>query len=231
MKIAKFVKTTTKAWEGRDSCCIVISGCNMRCPCCCNPGCIDDCKTSIEELAVFDYIDSRNGSLDAAIVSGGEPLCNPDLYRFLKDLKKHSIPIELDTNGYYPDKLDDLIGAEYVDRVNMNVMAPLDECLYSKAAGTKIDINRISRCIDVIIDSGIDHCFNTVAVPEIIDGEGIKSIGHRIKGAKEYILRQFDPRNCVNSDLKIKRRYTQKEAQSMIASVRKYVKNVKVRGF
>ncbi|MCL2333294.1 MAG: anaerobic ribonucleoside-triphosphate reductase activating protein, partial [Candidatus Methanoplasma sp.] len=155
MKIAGFVKTTLQDWEGKNACMILLSGCNFRCPYCNKPELISNTHEEMDLASITKYIKENKDFLEAVVISGGEPTINEELYKLLGDLKKLKLKIKLDTNGYEPDILDDLIGAKLVDKVCINIMAPLDNESYSKAAGVDVDVERIKRSLKILDGSGI----------------------------------------------------------------------------
>jgi pyruvate formate lyase activating enzyme len=232
MKIAGLVKTTLRDWEGRNACKVLCVGCNFKCPYCNSPNLIGGCEDleGLDQKEVFDYITDKKDFLEAIVISGGEPTQNIDLYRFLRDLKKTGLLIKIDTNGSYPCNLDDIIGAGLVDKVCMNVMAPLNTSEYSTAAGVTVDMDDIRKSIRIIMDSGIDYEFRTVAVPGIVDTDTIGAIARGIDGARCYILQQFDQRNVADPRLRSVIPYTGTELARISSSARGYVKRMKVRG-
>ncbi len=228
MKLAGFVKMTSLDWEGRYSCKILISGCDLYHPYCDQRSeIIADC---IDQNTIFDYIDSESNFLTGIIVSGGgEPASSPDLYALLKELRKRKIPIRLDTNGMAPDILDDLIGAKMVDCVCMNIIAPLNYEAYSSMTGKQIDVPSIRRSISIIRDSKIDNIFKTVAIPGIITEYSIADIAKEIGFTKRYIIVQFDPKKANDPKMSNITPYSKTEMAVLAKSAKKYVKNVCIR--
>jgi len=229
MKIAGFEKTALRDWEGRNACKVLISGCTFKCPYCNFKFIEKDSGDDIDPDEIFDYIKENKDFLDAAVISGGEPTDNADLYKFLKELKKLGLKIKLDTNGNNPNNLDDLIGAGMVDCVCLNIMAPLSSERYSKSAGTKVDVDNIRRSIEIIFDSGIENEFKTVITSDLTP-EDIGSIAKDIKNAKSYIIQQFDPKNVSNTEYAQMKLSSNSELIKMANAAKKFVKNVKIRG-
>jgi len=227
MRIAGFVKTTSLDWEGRYSCKIMMSGCNLDCPYCNQR--FDAITEYINQESIFDYIDSNSDFLTGIVISGGEPTSSPDLYALLKELHKRRIPIRLDTNGTAPEILDDLIGAKMVACICMNLMAPLDNETYSLVAGKRIDVSTIKRSISVIRDSKIDNIFRTVAIPGIITENSIANIAKEIEFTKQYVIVQFDPKKANGPKMSNLVPYSKTEMTVLAKSAKKYVKNVCIR--
>lgn len=232
MKIAGFNKTTMLDWDGKVACMIYLAGCDFRCPYCHNRGIVTESEKieAVDEESIFDYIRRNKDFLDGAVISGGEPTINKDLYKLLKRLKDLGMKIKLDTNGYHPDVLEDLIGAGYIDMIAMDLKAPLTKERYSAVAGTDIDTDRLKRSIKIIMDSGIDYEFRTTCSPILVKPEDINEIGKEIKGAKNYHLQQFRPKICLDQRLELIDPYKESIILQMAETAKKYAKNVRVRG-
>jgi pyruvate formate lyase activating enzyme len=229
MRIAGFVKTTLQDWEGKNACMILLSGCNFRCPYCNRPDLIDISKESVDLSVILKYIKENKDFLEAVVISGGEPTINPDLYRLIADLKKLKMKIKLDTNGYYPDILDDLIGAKLVDKVCINIMAPLDPVSYSKAAGVAVDVESIKRSIKILDGSGVTYEIRTVIVPGIISHESFVKMLGDLDGMKSMIIQQFDPKITFDPKMNIKP-YPTPALVKMADTAKGFIERVRVRG-
>lgn len=231
MKIAKFVKTTLRDWEGKNACMILLSGCNFRCPYCNVPDLIENYdEDGITVESVSKYIENNKDFLEAAVISGGEPTIHPDLYKLIRDIKQPHIKIKLDTNGSRPDILDDLIGAKLVDKVCINIMSPLDTIRYSEAAGTNVDVENIRRSLDILKDSGISYDIRTTVVPNLVTPEIFGDILKDINGAPSLIIQQFDPRSTLDPSLRIEP-YPEPVLVKMAETAKNYVRKLKIRGF
>lgn len=228
MRIAKFVRTNTVDWENVDACAIHAAGCDFRCPYCNAKDCILYANEPVDEDSVLTYIEQNKDFLKGVIFTGGEPTIN-DSFRLMKKVKKLGMKICVFTNGYHPDELDDLIGAEYVDKVVMDIKAPLDNERYSEVAGIDIDVRIIKRSIRTILASDIDHEFTITCSPMHIRSEDIGPICAELKGAKNLTLRQFVPKNCLDPRMDFAQPYPKSILSEMGAEAKTYIRNVRVR--
>jgi pyruvate formate lyase activating enzyme len=229
MRIAGFVKTTLQDWEGKNACMILLRGCNFRCPYCNRPDLIEETGKSIELSTILKYIKEHRDFLEAAVVSGGEPTINDDLYQLLIDLKKLKIKIKLDTNGYVPDVLDDLIGARLVDKICINIMAPLDNASYSKAAGVDVNVELIKRSLKILQESEIPYEIRTVIVPGIITHESFVKLLSWIDGSKSMIIQQFNQSVTLDPKMNLIP-YPKPALVKMAETAKGYAEKVRVRG-
>ncbi len=232
MKIVGFIRTTLLDWDGKVACTIYLAECDFRCPYCHNKEIVLNPEEAdeLDEEKIFNYIQENSDFLDGVVISGGEPTLNKDLPKLIKKLRGMGMKIKLDTNGYHPDVLEDLIGAGYIDKVAMDIKAPLTKERYSAVAGTDIDPELLKRSIKIIMESGIDYEFRTTCSPILIKPEDIEEIGKAIKGAKNYNIQQFRPKICLDDRLEHIDPYKDSVILEMAETAKKYAKNVKVRG-
>jgi pyruvate formate lyase activating enzyme len=184
---------------------------------------------AVHEDTVTNYVRDNSDFIDGVVVSGGEPSMHPDIHVFLKKIKALGVKVKLDTNGTYPERLDDLIGSGLVDMVAMDIKSSLNE-RYGSAAGTDADIERIKKSIRIIIDSGVDHEFRTTAVPIFVRNEDIRNICENIRGAKRYRIHQFRNKITMDSSLSVLDPYPASRLEEMAGIAKEYVKDVRIRG-
>ena len=232
MKIAGFIRTTMLDWDGMVACTIYLAGCDFRCPYCHNKSIVVDADDAeeMDEERIFNFIQENSDFLDGVVISGGEPTLNSDLPVLIRRLRGMGMKIKLDTNGYHPDVLEDLIGAGYIDKVAMDIKAPLTRERYSAVAGTDINPDILRRSIRIIMESGIDYEFRTTCSPILIKPEDIDEIGKEIQGARNYNIQQFRPKICLDERLEVIDPYKESVILQMAETARKYARNVRVRG-
>jgi len=126
-------------YPGKISAILFTRGCNFRCPYCHNPELVDPQRYAEpwQEEEYWAFLQSRTQKLDAVVVTGGEPTLQEDLEPFLEKIRKMGFLIKLDTNGSNPDVLKDLLSANLVDYIAMDIKAPLEK--YSEVAKVPID--------------------------------------------------------------------------------------------
>ena len=230
MKVAKFIKTNTIEWNDIICCQVFTAGCNFRCPYCYASEEIEKKENFLNTDEILRTIENTE-SIEGVIITGGEPLVHSDLYKFLKVVRTMGKKIRLDTNGSMPAVLDDLIGANLVDFVSMDIKAPLTAEDYAMTSYAIVDPEDIEKSIEIIMDSGIDYGFTTTVVPIHITEDDIESICASIKGAKCYRINQFKPGSCLDPTLNQISPYKQKTIMNMVEIAKKYVKKVTVSGF
>ena len=132
MEIHGFNKTTLLDYPEHIAATVFTGGCNFRCPFCHNGELVLDpgCQPLIPEEEVLTYLRKRQGILQGVCVTGGEPALQKDLKEFLQKIKALGYPIKLDTNGYMPAVLWDLLQNGLVDYVAMDIKASRENYAY-----------------------------------------------------------------------------------------------------
>jgi pyruvate formate lyase activating enzyme len=93
MKIGGLQRVSLIDYPGKIGAIIFTQGCNFRCSYCHNPELVDPDQYGpvIPEKDVLFFLDKRQGKLEAVTVTGGEPTLQPDLEKFLEEVKKWGI--------------------------------------------------------------------------------------------------------------------------------------------
>jgi pyruvate formate lyase activating enzyme len=204
LKIAGIMDSSTQDYPGKVASVIYLCGCPYRCPWCQNPELSEErgiCRT-----VDIDYIVSalkEDYLINAACITGGEPLMQKSTIELLKEIKKETtLSLKLDTNGYYPDMLS--LALPYVDRLSMDIKAPFG-VEYAAAAGLgercSEAVKRMTKSLEAIREWGGAAEARTTVVPGITDSkEAIEKIVSTVKeyGFSSYTLQQFRPMNTLD---------------------------------
>ncbi|MFA6796044.1 MAG: anaerobic ribonucleoside-triphosphate reductase activating protein [Bacilli bacterium] len=204
MEISGLQKLTLLDYPGELACTIFTRGCNFTCPFCHNSSLVllnEKRAGLIPTKEILDFLKNRRGKIDGVCITGGEPLVQADLKDFIKDVRSLGYKVKLDTNGYSPDKLKELIDEDLLDYVAMDIKNSFSK--YPETVGRKtIDIERIKRSIDIIKNSGIDYEFRTTAIKEYLTVNDFREIAKVLKGTKRYFIQNFiDSGSVIKSGL------------------------------
>lgn len=203
MRIGGFVDMLTVDWYGNVSLVVFFAGCNFRCPYCQNSGLITLDSGEVVDLETFRRRIMINMSpvpeLDAIVFTGGEPLLQPkSLIEAAKLVKGLGLKLMLDTNGSIPEALEPLLAAGFVDRVALDVKAPLTSGDYERVAGLGRDSARVvegvKRTLAISNSHGVEVEARTTIAPTVSDDpEFVRRIAKEIRGrCTVYYLQQFD---------------------------------------
>lgn len=192
MQIYGFNKTTLLDYPEHVAATIFTGGCNFRCPFCHNGGLVLNPagQERIAEEEVLAYLQKRQGILDGVCITGGEPTLQPDLKEFIIKIKQLGYKVKLDTNGYRPRVLWDLLSAGLLDYVAMDIKASREN--YRNASGVRnLDISKIEESVAILKNSAIPYEFRTTVVKGIHKAEEFEAIGTWLEGCRGYYLQAF----------------------------------------
>ena len=104
MHIHGLQKLAMVDYPGKLAATVFTGGCNLRCPFCHNALLVTRLAETpeIPEQEVLDFLASRRGLLDGVVLTGGEPLLQPDAADFLRKVRELGFAVKLDTNGCDP---------------------------------------------------------------------------------------------------------------------------------
>jgi pyruvate formate lyase activating enzyme len=181
------------------------------------------------EGEIFSFLEKRKGLLEGLVITGGEPLLQNDIVMFAEKVKKLGYLIKIDTNGFYPEKLKELIDKKLVDYVAMDVKAPKDK--YNQLAGVKTDVSKIEKSIGIIKTDAPDYEFRTTFVPELLKKEDIVEIAKWLDGAKRFYLQQFKNNPpLVSSKLDNVTSYPKEYLTETLETIKPFFKDCCIRG-
>ncbi len=201
-------------------------GCNLRCPFCHNAGLVRTPLASDNLYGeVLAYLKSRRGVLEGVCVTGGEPLLQPDLIPFLKEIKDMGFKVKLDTNGSLPQKLKEVLDLGIVDYVAMDIKS--SEMGYATACGGDVDFAVFKNSMQVIRDSGVKYEFRTTAVKGIHQISDFTEIAKMLAPNENYFIQGFiDSGNLLGTGSA----FTAEEMQNILKEVHKFVPKALLRG-
>lgn len=230
VEIKGLEKFAPKDFVGFISSTIFLGGCNFRCPYCHNSDLVLRPKTlpTFPMEYFLNFLDSRKGWLEGICVTGGEPLLHDDLETLLSLIKERNLLVKVDTNGSFPSRLEALIQKKLVDKIAMDVKAPLER--YSEVAGVEVEKEDILQSIDIVKNSGLPYVFRCTVVPGLIGPEDVEKISLLIKGAKVFQLQQFVPANPIDNDYLQIKPFSKEEVQEFAKIAAPYLSEIRVEG-
>ena len=222
VEIKGIEKFSSRDFPGHISSTVFLGGCTFRCPYCHNADLVLRPET-IPDLAAdyfLSYLDGRKGWLEAVCFTGGEPLLHEDLEELIRVVRERSLLVKIDTNGSFPDRLEALLALGLVDRVAMDVKAPLER--YREVTRSNVDLERIVRCADLLRDSGVKHTFRTTVVPGLVGKDDVVKIGEWLSGAAHYVVQQFVPQTTIDPAYLAVKPFGRAELEEIAAAARPY---------
>lgn len=227
MKISGLQKLTLLDFPGYTACTVFTSGCNFRCPFCHNASLVRGEGEEISEKDFFEFLEMRKGILGGVTVTGGEPTLQTDIGDFTKKISNLGYKVKLDTNGYNPQKLKELISGGNIDYIAMDIKSSRTE--YGAASGIfGVKTEKIEESVNIIKESGIRYEFRTTAVKGIHTAKDFLEIGKWIGNVPRYFIQKFVDSGDILSDGYTA--FSDEEMTTLLAMARVYTPNAELRG-
>jgi len=224
MKFSGLQKISLIDYPNKVASVLFTPGCNLRCPFCHNWRIVVDPKPPfLHEAAALKILESRKKYVDAVVVTGGEPTMHKELPKFLAKLKARGFQVKLDTNGFYPEVLEECL--PYVDYVALDVKTSLEKY---KQLGTQ-DTAGLMRTVEILNTGKVPYEFRTTVVPEFVTSDDVERIGEIVKGAKTHAFQQFVPQETLDKKFEGVKPYAPETIAEFAETMKKYAENVILR--
>lgn len=229
------IPVSTVDWYGRSASVVFFNGCNFKCIYCSNNRFIE-VSNRLEPLfkggAVVDieeiekHILHAKSFISAVVFSGGEPTTQYDALEHLsKFAKRQGLLVGIETNGYYPERLSKLIQQKLLDKIFLDIKAPLgDSRKYSLITGGKEDAaGRVLQSL------------NLRGVPLEVRTTVFRSLDRVLEIARfladkdcTYVLQQGIPENAPDERIRKEKPFSREELIDIARTI-SFLKDVRIR--
>jgi len=224
MKFSGLQKISLIDYPGKVASVLFTPGCNLRCPFCHNWRIVVDPKPPfLQEGTAFELLETRKKYVDAVVVTGGEPTMHKELPKFLAKLKAKGFFVKLDTNGFYPNVLEECLAS--VDYVAMDVKT----CTEKYGILGARDTSGLLRSVGMLKTGKVAYEFRTTVVPELVASGDVACIGELVKGAKTHALQQFVPKDLLDKKYEFLSPYSPEKIGEFAEAMKQYAENVIMR--
>lgn len=240
-------------------------GCNFRCPYCYNTELVEpsggnqsqaqksgaqakrDNPQFVSIQDVIAHLKKRANVLSGFVISGGEPLCQPDIVRqLILEARSLGYKIKLDTNGAFPGRLQELLSdsACAPDYVALDVKtAPerYSELLVQNAATVKAfqDLNaggqnlaaqKIIESIKIVSAMPADaREFRTVLYPPLVGQAEINKIASLLPKDARWFFAHFLNGHCLSAAAQNVQPYTEEKEAALLELARSFIPGAELR--
>lgn len=248
IRIGGFQKLTLLDYPGMMACIVFTAGCNFRCPFCQNAGLVSEKRfsgTVPAQKEIFQYLKKRRGILDGVVISGGEPLMQEGIEDFIRDVKGLGFWVKVDTNGSFPDRLEDLMRKGLIDYAAMDIKSGRSgyEAASGRAAGDILPA--VERSIDLLKEAaaagrqnavpepgtageGFSCEFRTTLVKGIHSREDVEEIAERIGNDVPYYLQSYSDAGDILKPEGLSS-FSEPELQKMLDAARRHCRLAQLR--
>jgi pyruvate formate lyase activating enzyme len=185
VRIGGLQKTTLLDFPGKVSAVVFTLGCNFLCPYCHNPDLVLYGREPLAPDGIVAFLAKRRGVLEGVVISGGEPTLHEGLFGFCATLKSLGLAVKLDTNGSRPEALRQLLLADLLDYVAMDVKANPEQ--YPAILCSPGDGENIPRSMALLEESHVPHEFRIPCVSPFIDADSFAAIIDHIAHAPLFL--------------------------------------------
>ncbi len=229
MNFSGFQKLTLLDFPGKVACTLFTAGCNLRCPFCHNASLVTHIDNSniYKKEEILSYLEKRVGILEGVCITGGEPLLQPHIEDFIKDVKSLGYCVKLDTNGFFPDKLISLVEKGLIDYVAVDFKNTYEK--YAETTGIEnLDLSPFKKTVEFLLSGKVDFEFRTTVVDKIHQTQDIVNIAKTIQGAPRYFLQSFvDSGDLIMNGLCA---VSPENMKKMALLAKEFVPNTEIRG-
>ncbi|MCL2642818.1 MAG: anaerobic ribonucleoside-triphosphate reductase activating protein [Candidatus Bathyarchaeota archaeon] len=224
MKFSGLQKTSLLDYPDKIASVLFTPGCNLRCPYCHNWEIATNPQPPfLSETTTIEILEKRKKYIDAVVITGGEPCMHKELPRFLAKLKEKDFLVKLDTNGFYPEVLQECLN--HTDYIALDIKTSLEKY---KQLGTQ-DTTNLQKSINILKTSKNTYEFRTTLVPELVTLQDIDHIGKLTKGSKTHALQQFTPENTPDKHYQTLQRYAPETINEITNILNKYTEKIILR--
>ncbi len=201
MRLGGILDLSTIDFPGKLCSVVFLTGCPFRCPYCHNHELVNSKGVEVSPERVASEL-SENYLIDGVCITGGEPTMQNDLADLLRELKERSLSVKLDTNGYYPERLEKLV--ELVDYVAIDFKTSPRK--YGSLTSKRDAWDKVEESLKLLNESGILWEIRMTVVPSLVWEDELKEIADTIRKAgieaDRIVLQQFSNENPLDPSLK-----------------------------
>lgn len=198
MSIHGLNKLTLLDFPGKVAATIFLGNCNFRCPFCHNRDLVLDPESQpvIYAEEILAFLKKRQGILDGVCITGGEPTLYSGLESLIRQIRDLGFAVKLDTNGYRPAIVKDLVSKNLLDMVAMDIKSSPEG--YPQATGIRhLDTDPIRETARFLMEGHVPYEFRTTVVKELHSQSTFEAIGQWISGCSAYYLQAYKDSDTV----------------------------------
>ncbi len=203
-------------YPGKIAAVFFTGGCNLRCGFCHNPCLVLDPESQprFRDAELAHFLKKRRGLIEGLVISGGEPMLQPDLAAFIREAHRLGYLVKLDTNGTFPERLEALLAEAPPDALGIDFKTA--SSMYQDVTNTDMpDVaERVLRsfCL-AVAHPEIALDVRTTVHRTLHSKETLEAMGRELAscGARAWMLQQFNPVEILDDDLRAETTYTDSE--------------------
>ena len=183
---------STIDWRGLNSLVLFMRGCPLRCLYCQNFKLCTE-PNHIPVHKVIERIEKELDFIDALVFSGGEPTLNAEAIKQIGEwIHKEDKLVGIQTNGYFASDIEMLIKAGVIDKIFLDIKAPLKEPkLWKRVTQVSGAEKFVQQVLYYCINSNFPLQIQTTVFKRLVGEEEVLKIAGELKQFKgEYVIQQ-----------------------------------------
>ena len=166
------------------------------------------------------------------VLSGGEALCDfPLAKNLILNARALGYKIKLDTNGTFPERLEELILDESLlpDYIALDVKTSPERYAELCAEGKDL-CEKISRTIKIVSALPCERReFRTVLYPPILEKREVECIARLLPKDASWFFAQFQNEICLSPEAEEISPYTEAQAEELVSLAKARIPNAALR--
>ncbi|MDH7593835.1 MAG: anaerobic ribonucleoside-triphosphate reductase activating protein [Methanomicrobiales archaeon] len=181
-----FIPLSTVDWYGMAVCTVFLRGCPVRCSYCHNRA-IQDGEDYRNTEEIIDMVRGASLLVSGVVFSGGEPTMQREaLLELARRSRELGLLVGLQTNGVYPETIQELINNGLVDKISLDI----------KARWERYD-NLLKRRYASSVKRSLGICRRALEEHEIREFEVVVTLFAGYEDEVKYISRETEGVNLV----------------------------------
>ncbi|MHC1610147.1 MAG: anaerobic ribonucleoside-triphosphate reductase activating protein [Candidatus Methanospirareceae archaeon] len=236
INLGEIIPFSTIDWRGRVAMVIFLRGCPLRCIYCHNYTLLED-SNYVELEEVEAEVIKNEDFIDAVVLTGGEPFMQPHAIEAIaRFAKEHSLSVAVQTNGFYPEVVEEILKEELIDKIFLDIKAPLsDGRLYERVTRVPGVARRVKETLEVCLRTNVDLELITTVFKDLVGRDEVKSIAKEIEEAGAaycpYVIQQGRAERVPDGRIKEDKVFSREELKELAASAHRTadIKEVRIR--
>lgn len=170
---------------------IFFQGCPLRCPFCHNPNLqsVELSEPSMSWAEILAFLEQRKKRLDGVVLSGGEPLMQPEITSIIQTIKSMGFRVAIHTSGVYTKQFQNIL--PLLDWVGFDVKAPAAK--YDVLTGRKGLYSVVWESLKELVHSGVAYEVRTTLDPRYLTIEDVYQLSQELQtaGVQTYTLQKY----------------------------------------
>ena len=234
-------------------------GCNLRCPYCYNTELVEPAEASQAQDAggdencsqdlnagaragrdqpqfvgaeeILAHLKKRANVLSGFVISGGEPLCQPELVRRLVlEARSLGYKIKLDTNGIFPDRLQKLLDDKACAPDYIALDVKTSPARYKELQAQDAAAEKIIRSIKIVSALPAEEReFRTVLYPPLVGRAEIEEIAALLPADARWYFARFQNSHCLREAAEKVAPYSDEETKALVSLAQKTISGAELR--